>query len=73
MDDVSRNMRVCRDENGQKMFSPEEYLQPSQISSFFSRMCVMARNSKQQTIDDEDLAPALTLIDTMEAMDIINS
>lgn len=73
-DDVSRNMRVCRDENGNKMFQPEECLQPSQIASFFSRLCVMTRNTRpQQTLDDEDLEPALNLIDAMEAMDVLNS
>ena len=30
--DVAKNMRVCRDDEGQKMFHPEEYLQPSQIA-----------------------------------------
>ncbi|XP_063436491.1 uncharacterized protein LOC134717922 [Mytilus trossulus] len=73
-DDVSRNMRVCRDENGNKMFQPEKCLQPSQIASFFSRLCVMTRNTRpQQTLDDEDLEPALNLIDAMEAMDVLNS
>ncbi|CAG2210475.1 unnamed protein product [Mytilus edulis] len=73
-DDVSRNMRVCRDENGNKMFQPDECLQPSQIASFFSRLCVMTRNTRpQQTLDDEDLEPALNLIDAMEAMDVLNS
>ena len=32
---VVRNMRVCRDEYGRKMFSPEQYLLPSQVASFF--------------------------------------
>ena len=33
--DVVRNMRVCRDESGRKIFSPEQYLLPSQVASFF--------------------------------------
>jgi len=74
--DVVRNMRVCRDEYGRKMFSPEQYLLPSQVASFFSRLSLLSRNPMQQTqqkVEDEDLESAIQMIDIVEAMNSVNS
>ena len=35
-DDLSKEMRCLRDENGKRIFTVEEFLRPQQISSFFS-------------------------------------
>ena len=37
-EDVSKEMRCLRDENGKRIFTVEEFLHPQQICSFFSRM-----------------------------------
>ena len=74
--DVVRNMRVCRDEYGRKMFSPEQYLLPSQVASFFSRLSLLSRNPTHQTqqkIEDEDLESTFQMIDVVEAMNSVNS
>lgn len=55
--DVSRDMRIVK-VIGALRFSPNEWLQPSQISSYFSRLTLLQRNGclKHQlsVVDDED-------------------
>ena len=50
--EVASHMRVCLDEEGNKMFKPSEYFQQGQIASFFFRLAVMAKvpPKKRQTI-----------------------
>jgi len=55
------------------MFSPEQYLLPSQIASFYSRLSLLFRNPTQQTVEDEDLESAIQMIDVVEAMNYVNS
>ena len=58
------------------MFSPEQYLLPSQVASFFSRLSLLSRNPTQQTqhkIEDEDLESAIQMIYVVEAMNSVNS
>lgn len=67
--------------NGQKRFSVEEWLQPSQILSYFSRLSLLSRKGKndgksvkeEQSIsminEDEDLDNVLQAI---EASDLRN-
>ena len=37
-DDVSKEMRCLRDQNGKRIFTVKEFLRPQKITSFFSRM-----------------------------------
>ncbi|CAG2245178.1 unnamed protein product [Mytilus edulis] len=71
--DVARNMRVCRDEAGGKLFAPSQYLLPSQIASFFSRLSILSHNPRQQQTEDEDLESAIQMIEVIEAIDTVNS
>ena len=41
--DVSKDMRMVKDSNGQKLFTPDEYLTTRQISSFISREAARRR------------------------------
>lgn len=70
--DVSRNMRVVRDEKGVKIFQSDQYLQPSQISSFFSRLSVLARTTKKEVINDDDLEFVQAMIVVNEALNSVN-
>jgi len=65
-------MRVCRGDEGQKVFEPQEYLQQPQIVSYFSLLSVMAR-TPSKTVEDEDLDSAIALISTVEALQEISS
>ena len=47
--DVSKEMRCLREENGKRIFTVEEFLHPQQICSFFSRMA-----SKRRDVTDSD-------------------
>lgn len=49
-EDVSKEMRFIRDENGNRIFSFDEFLRPQQITSFFSRMA-----AKRKKISEPDL------------------
>lgn len=70
--DVSKNMRVCRNDDGGKMFRPDECLQPSQIASYFSRLSVLSHGPRQPIVEDEDLDSVLNLIDTIDAINVVN-
>ncbi|XP_052691901.1 uncharacterized protein LOC128169907 [Crassostrea angulata] len=41
---VAKNMRVAKNENGEKRFSANQYLAVGQISSFFSRLSALKKN-----------------------------
>lgn len=65
-------MRVVRDEKGVKIFQSDQYLQQSQISSFFSRLSVLARTTKKEVINDDDLEFVLAMIVVNEALTSVN-
>lgn len=50
-EDVSKEMRYIRDENGERLFTVEEFLRPQQIQSFFSRLCA---KMKDASLSDEE-------------------
>ncbi|CAG2204934.1 unnamed protein product [Mytilus edulis] len=52
-------IRDSRDEEGRKMFQPEEYLLTSQVASYFSRLALLSRQNQlsrkeQDNLNDED-------------------
>ena len=62
--DIAKLMKYKKDSNGKPMFSPDQWLQPSQVVSFFSRQpCLkstkMAASIKKEerdlSYDDADL------------------
>ncbi|XP_063418195.1 uncharacterized protein LOC134700982 [Mytilus trossulus] len=65
---VSRNMRVCHDGDGMKMFTPKEYLQPSQITSYFSRLVVLSRAPATDVVED-DIDSTIAIINQAEALE----
>ncbi|CAG2239924.1 unnamed protein product [Mytilus edulis] len=68
---VAKNMRISRDNTGKKIFSPNEYLQPSQIISYFSRLALLLKcpSKKDCEVSDEDLESAIALINRSEALE----
>ena len=68
-------MRVCSDDERQKMFHPEEYLQPSQIASNFSCLTYLGKAPHPyREINDDDLLSAISMIDASEAIgDVLNA
>jgi hypothetical protein len=64
---VVKNMRVCRDEDGHKLFLPSEYLQQSQITSYFSRLAVTSKGHQSST--DEDVDAIIAVINAAEAVE----
>ncbi|CAC5375995.1 unnamed protein product [Mytilus coruscus] len=68
---VAKNMRISRDNTGKKIFSPHEYLQPSQIVSYFSRLALHLKcpSKKDCEVSDEDLESAIALINRSEALE----
>ncbi|CAC5397246.1 unnamed protein product [Mytilus coruscus] len=65
---VSRNMRVCHDGDGMKMFTPKDYLQPSQIISYFSRLAVLSRDPATNVVED-DIDSTIAIINQAEALE----
>ena len=65
---VSRNMRVCHDGDGLKMFTPKDYLQPSQITSYFSRLIVLSRAQATDVVED-DIDSTIAMINQAEALE----
>lgn len=49
-EDVAKEMRFIRDENGERIFTFDEFLRPQQITSFFSRLA-----AKRKKISETDL------------------
>lgn len=50
-DNVSKEMRQLKDQNGKRVFTVVEFLRPQQISSFFSRMASKRKGATES--DDE--------------------
>lgn len=67
--DVSKNMRVAQ-ENGCKKFSAYEFLEPTQITSYFSKL---AAEKKIKSKAEEDIESAVALIEQLEAMEEVTS
>lgn len=65
---VARHMRVCCNDNGCRLFAPKDYLQPSQITSYFSRLAVQSRNLSSSPTDD-DIDSTIALINKVEALE----
>lgn len=69
---VVKHMRSARDSNGKKLFSPHEYLQPSQIISYFSRLVVLTKTPNkvpEEEFSEEDLESAIVLINKAETLE----
>lgn len=57
-DEVAKKMRKARDANNQRLFSIDEFLTPSQISSYFSRFAAKRKQlsaSEYQALENEDM------------------
>ncbi|XP_063418380.1 uncharacterized protein LOC134701170 [Mytilus trossulus] len=65
---VSRNIRVCHDGDGMKMFTPKEYLQPSKITSYFSRLVVLSRAPATDVVEN-DIDRTIAIINQAEALE----
>ncbi|XP_069107183.1 uncharacterized protein [Argopecten irradians] len=67
--DVAKHMKTARDADGNLLFTANERLRPSQITSFFSRLAVLSRHRGGKplrsitVIDDSDLDAVLEAID----------
>ena len=66
---VSRNMRICTDETGQKRFRTNDYLNSCQIASYFSQL---AAQSRHPDVVDEDLETRIALVNKAEALEDID-
>lgn len=51
-EDVARDMRHAKEEDGSRIFTPAEFLSPQQIKSYFSRAAAKLRQS--ESCDDAD-------------------
>ena len=84
--EVAAKMRLMKDDNEQRIFSPDECLQPSQVVSYFSRLSQNRSSSQkkqreelddQQTVDsvedDEYLAGVLKEIEIHELQENIRN
>ena len=57
-EEVAKKMRKVRDANNQRLFSIDEFLTPSQISSYFSRFAAKRKQlsaSEYQALENEDM------------------
>ncbi|XP_062614103.1 uncharacterized protein LOC134275825 isoform X2 [Saccostrea cucullata] len=66
---VAKNMRVVQ-ENGKKLFNHEDYLDSSQINSFFSRLAAEKKIPPKCT---DDLDSTMFLVEKIEALDEVAS
>ncbi|CAC5400228.1 unnamed protein product [Mytilus coruscus] len=72
--DVSQHMKSLRKDNGEQLFSPNEWLQPSQISSYFARLSIMPRDqSNNADIIDEDLQSIVQAIEEEEIRNLVTA
>ncbi|CAC5381663.1 unnamed protein product [Mytilus coruscus] len=63
-----------RKDNGERLFSPNEWLQPSQISSYFARLSIMPRDqSNNADIIDEDLQSIVQAIEEEEIRNLVTA
>ena len=56
---VSTAMRSAMNKEGTRLFSPEEFLTPKQVQSFFSRMASKVRKEQAYDSEDEDIEAAV--------------
>ncbi|VDI58240.1 Hypothetical predicted protein, partial [Mytilus galloprovincialis] len=75
---TSINMRTKVDEHGVRVFKADQFLQPSQIASFFARLSVMSKKTapQQGTLDlpeenDDDLFNIIREIEEGEIREVI--
>ncbi|CAC5383152.1 unnamed protein product [Mytilus coruscus] len=72
--DVSQHMKSLRKDNGERLFSPNKWLQPSQISSYFARLSIMPRDqSNNADIIDEDLQSIVQAIEEEEIRNLVTA
>ncbi|XP_061181194.1 uncharacterized protein LOC133189818 [Saccostrea echinata] len=73
--EVAQRMRSLRDSNGEKFFSSEEWLQPSQINSYFGRLSLNGKASgfKEELENDEHLREILQSIEEEEERENIRN
>lgn len=73
--EVSQRMKSLRNSTGEKFFNPDEWLQPSQINSFFSRLSLnaKARDIKDEPEEDDHLREILQSIYEEEERDSIRN
>ena len=69
--EVEREMKILKDDDGQKVFRPCEYLTASQIASYFSRLGNKGPISHE--VNDEHLLLALAEIEEKELLDNLTS
>jgi Arf-GAP/Rho-GAP domain/ANK repeat/PH domain-containing protein 3 len=55
---VSTEMRSAMNKEGTRLFSPDEFLTPKQVQSFFSRMASKVRKGQAGEYKDEDIEAA---------------
>ena len=69
-DDVSKEMRCLRDENGKRIFTVEQFLRPQQVSSFFSRMACKRWDATDCDGEAEEFASQQAAVhsDVMESL-----
>ena len=75
--DVAKTLKTARGSDGKKKFQPSEWLQPSQIASYFCRLSVLRRahpmKSEQLcTVDDEDLLAILSSLEDADVREKMN-
>lgn len=79
--DVAKTLKTVRGSDGKKKFQPSEWLQPSQIASYFCRLSVLRKSHTEKlesicNVDDEDLLAVLSSLedaDVRERMNATNS
>lgn len=73
--EVSQRMKSLRNSTGEKFFNPDEWLQPSQINSFFARLSLSAkaRDIKDEPEEDDHLREILQSIYEEEERDSIRN
>ena len=67
-DDVAKAMMTTRDDNGDRMFTSEEFLTTQQVSSFFSRLASKKRLPDVQDDDDAIAAENETHLQDLQEM-----
>ena len=69
-EDVSKELKCLRDENGKRIFTVEEFLYPQQICSFFSRMASKRRDATDSDHEAEVFVRQQAAVhsDVMEAL-----
>ena len=74
-EDISKEMRRLRDENGKQIFTVEEFLPPQQICSFFSRMASKRRDATDSDHEAEEFVRQQAAVhsDMMEALQHFNN